>query len=122
MTIKRPNRKKRYSGREHEVITRVRHEPTPKRDNRVHPAVRLRVFTRDGGCVARQVDPSHACEGELTAEHVPIFGQNALGKKVDSTEEHLISLCRGANSGGTVPWGEMHRDLERAWLARWYPA
>lgn len=100
--------------------TAIRRKPKPA-DQRIHPSTALRVFQRDEFCVARQVDPSHACEGRATLEHVPVLGENGLGVKPPPTEEHLIVLCLKANSGGTQPWGEMHREQERQWLKKFYP-
>jgi len=78
------------------------------------------VYERDRGCVAFRLDDTHRCFGRLTLAHVPELGKNALGKKPRSDRYHLVAECYGANSGGTRPWSEMHRDLERAWLAKFY--
>jgi hypothetical protein len=75
------------------------------------------IFERDKGCVAARVDPEHVCLGRPTLEHVPELGKNALGKKPCPCRFHLLTLCYGANSGGTRPWGEMHRAEERAWIS-----
>lgn len=99
---------------------RRRAKPKPP-EERVHPSTVIRVLARDRFCVALQVDPSHACFGRVTMEHVPVLGENGLGVKPPPTEEHLIALCYGANSGGTQPWAEMHREDERRWLKRFYP-
>jgi len=93
----------------------------PRVDNRVTPGEALAVFTRDGGCIALLYDPSHACLGRLTLAHVPELGKNGLGMKPPSDRYHMVSECYGANSGGTRPWSEMHRDIERAHLAKHYP-
>lgn len=90
-------------------------------DRRVFPGERLAVFMRDGGCIARIYDPSHACDGRLTLAHVPEEGKNALGVKPPSDRFHLVAECLAANSGGTRPWSETHRDIERAHLAKHYP-
>lgn len=79
------------------------------------------VFQRDAGCIAARHDPDHRCEGRLTLGHVPALGQNALGKKPPFTRYHLVVECLAANSGGTRPWSETHRDIERAHLAKHYP-
>lgn len=118
----RRTRRKRQSRHEHEVVTRVRHEERVKPDNHVHPATRLAVFDRDGGCIALRYDPSHRCFGRLTPAHVPEADKNALGMKPPSDIYHLVAECLGANSGGTDPWSETHRDIERAHLAKHYPA
>lgn len=82
----------------------------------------LFVFQRDNGCVAARLDPAHECEGRLTLAHVPELGKNAYGVKPPFDRWHLITECWGANSGGLQPWSEMHRDLERRYLAMLYPA
>jgi hypothetical protein len=78
----------------------------------------IEVFTRDGGCIAYRLDPEHGCLGRLTIEHVPIRGQNALGKRGPSSRYHLLSLCLLANSG---TWAETHREVERSYLEVLYP-
>lgn len=78
------------------------------------------VFARDQGCIAFKLDGLHRCSGQPTLAHVPELGKNALGKKPPDDKYHLVVECLGANSGGTQPWSEMHRDLERAWLAKFY--
>jgi hypothetical protein len=79
------------------------------------------VFERDGGCIAALYDRAHRCEGRLTLGHVPELGKNALGKKPPFDRYHLVGECLGANSGGTRPWSEMNRDIERRHLATHYP-
>lgn len=86
----------------------------------IDPAEALLVFQRDGGCVAAKYDPSHACFGRLTLAHVPELGKNALGMKPPDDRYHLLVECLGANSGGTQPWSETHRDVERAHLEKLY--
>jgi len=78
------------------------------------------VYERDRICLALRFDGAHTCWGRLTLAHVPELGKNALGKKPPGDRYHLVVECLGANSGGLQPWSEMHRDLERAWLAKHY--
>lgn len=79
------------------------------------------VFQRDRGCIAALYDSGHRCEGRLTLAHVPELGRNALGRKPDFDRYHLVVECLAANSGGTRPWSEMNRAIERAHLAKHYP-
>lgn len=78
------------------------------------------VYERDRVCLAFRMDGLHTCQGRLTLAHVPELGKNALGKKPPSDRYHLVVECMAANSGGLQPWSEMHRDIERAWLASKY--
>jgi hypothetical protein len=79
------------------------------------------VYDRDQRtCLAFRFDGAHTCWGRLTLAHVPELGKNALGRKPPSDKFHLVAECVGANSGGLRPWSEMHRDIERAWLADHY--
>lgn len=93
----------------------------PKVDNRPHPSEVIAVIARDGGCIALKYDPSHSCEGRITMAHVPERGKNALGVKPPSDRYHMVAECLKANSGGTQPWSETHRDVERRHLAKFYP-
>lgn len=81
----------------------------------------IEVQARDRGCIAARLDPEHRCMGRLTLAHVPERGKNALGRKPPFDRYHLVVECLGANSGGTRPWSEMHREIEREYLAGQYP-
>lgn len=78
------------------------------------------VYRRDPVCIAALYDAAHMCEGRLTLGHVPELGKNGLGVKPPFDRWHLVVECLGANSGGLQPWSEMHRDIERAHLAKFY--
>ena len=87
----------------------------------IDPDVAEEVYDRDRRtCLAFRLDGTHRCFGRMTLAHVPELGKNALNKKPPSDKYHLVVECFGANSGGLQPWSEMHRDLERAWLADFY--
>lgn len=65
--------------------------PTSKkrvRELRERPAIRSRVFERDGGCLAAAVEGLGRCFGHLTPHHIVKEGQG--GKY---TEDNLITLC-----------------------------
>ncbi len=85
------------------------------------PALRIRVFNRDMGCIVPTVDPeySYPCKGMPTLDHVPERGQNGLGTKAPDDEAHLVTVCMYHHTGRQ--WPEGHRELERAYLARWWP-
>jgi len=87
-------------------------------EDRVDPADAVYVFERDKGCVAAQTDQGHSCQGQLTIEHVPERGGNALGVRAISDRRHMLSLCLGAQS---EYWGERNREVERAWIERLEP-
>jgi len=102
-------------------LRRRRPKPLSSEEQREVMQEALDIYRRDNGCIAQRYDPSHHCEGRLTLAHVPELGQNALDKKPPFDRFHLVVECLGANSGGTRPWSEMHRDVERAHLAKMYP-
>lgn len=88
---------------------------------RIPKDVGQEVYERDEGvCLAHRFDGLHKCQGGMTLAHVPELGKNALGKKPPDDRYHLVVECHGANSGGLRPWSEAHRDIERAWLAKFY--
>lgn len=84
-------------------------------------ALRRKVFNRDLGCIVPYVDPENdrPCKGMPTLDHVPERGKNALGKKAPDDEAHLVTVCAYHHTGQL--WPETHRELERAYLARWWP-
>lgn len=85
------------------------------------PLLRLTVFNRDMGCIVPYVDPDNdrPCKGMPTLDHVPERGRNGLGMKAPDDEAHLVTVCTYHHTGQL--WPERHRDLERAYLARWWP-
>ncbi len=65
----------------------------------VTPEMRLRVFRRDGGCVAPRLGGSAMdCFGQLTLEHVK--DELRLGIRAPSDEAHLVTLCEGHTENG----------------------
>lgn len=84
-------------------------------------ALRLRVFNRDYGCIVPVVDPddNYPCKGMPTLDHVPERGKNAMGKKAPDDEAHLVVICAYHHTGRI--WPEGHRELERKYLAKWWP-
>lgn len=91
----------------------------------VTPAVRQEVLTRDGWrCIAPRIDRNQIgpCSGELTLDHVK--SRPRFGVRAESDPQHLVTVCdghseRGARAG--YQWNTSSRDLERAWLRRFYP-
>lgn len=91
----------------------------------VTPAVRYEVFARDGWrCIAPRIDRNklNPCGGELTLDHVKTTLR--FGRRAESDPRHLVTVCdnhseRGARAG--FQWNTANRDLERAWLAQFYP-
>lgn len=102
-------------------MRRKRPKPMTMDERRAAMEEALYVMHRDAGCIAARYDPGHSCEGRLTLAHVPREGMNALGHKPPFDRFHLVVECLGANSGGTRPWSETHRDVERAHLAKFEP-
>ncbi len=85
-------------------------------------ALMQHVGKRDGyQCIVPYVDPAEPtpCKGMPTLDHVPERGRNALGKKAPDDEAHLVTVCAYHHTGRL--WPETHRELERAYLARWWP-
>ena len=84
-------------------------------------AVRRAVFNRDMGCIVPYVDAgeSRPCKGMPTLDHVPERGRNAYGRKAPDDEAHLVTVCMYHHTG--IQWPERHRELEREYLARWWP-
>lgn len=80
------------------------------------------VWTRDWGCIVPLADPGETtpCKGMPTLDHVPARGGNALGKKAPDDEAHLVTVCTYHHTGRL--WPERHRELERAYLAKFWPA
>lgn len=62
----------------------------PSAGTRIPPTLRLRVLTRDGGCVGFGRFPV-ACAGALELDHVRASG--GMGMKSRTTEDNLVSLC-----------------------------
>lgn len=83
--------------------------------------LRPKVMNRDMGCIVPYVDPDepHPCKGMPTLDHVPERGRNGLGMKAPDDEAHLVTVCSYHHTG--VLWPERHRELERQYLARWWP-
>jgi hypothetical protein len=93
-----------------------------------YAAMHSYIVRRDGTCLAFRMDIAHVCRGrdgrihspdnaaKLTLDHVPERGRNALGKKADSDEYHLVALCHRLNGGGGSPSHDL-RDFERDWIA-----
>lgn len=97
------------------------------------PELRLRVFKRDGGCVAPKLDAhADACRGRwgerlvvvrrvgsdelldysaLTLDHVRDHAM--MGKRAPSDELHLVTLCWHHHLDG---WATSHRPALRAYL------
>lgn len=89
------------------------------------PALRLRVLSRDGWCVAPALDPaSGPCKDtwgdpergavwiSLTLDHVRDHAM--MGKRPPSDEAHLVTLCPHHHLNG---WATGHRPLLREYLA-----
>ncbi len=110
------------------MVVRRRRDP-------VTPELWRTVVERDGGCVARILEPDHVCRdrwgmpptGEergkalagwassvLTLDHVH-DGYGCMGRRAPSNPGHLVTLCWGAHLGG---WATSHRPLLRGYLAR----
>lgn len=84
-------------------------------------ALRRKVFNRDMGCIVPDIDPHEQtpCKGMPTLDHVPERGMNALGRKAPDDEAHLVTICAYHHTGRQ--WPEQHRELERKYLAKWWP-
>ena len=84
-------------------------------------ALRQVVWSRDWGCIVPTVDPGETtpCKGMPTLDHVPERGGNALGKKAPDDEAHLVTVCTYHHTGRL--WPERHRELERVYLAKFWP-
>lgn len=78
----------------------------------VSPETRLRVLSRDAGCVAVRFgeDPS-TCRGRLTLDHVKDHPR--MGRRAPSDERHLVTLCEHHHLEG---WATSHRPLLREYL------
>jgi hypothetical protein len=94
-----------------------------KRKDPMPPGVWEQVVARDGGCVARLVDPDAGlCSDEygnlryrLEVDHV----RPAAGAATISDPRWLVTLCpwhHRASVGGRI-WATSHRPLLRAYLA-----
>lgn len=95
--------------------------PQEAYDEPTWEALRRKVFNRDMGCIVPTVDrgESTPCKGMPTLDHVPERGKNGLGMKAPDDEAHLVTVCMYHHTGRL--WPETHRELERAYLARWWP-
>lgn len=110
--------------------------------------LRLRVFSRDGGCIAVQKDIAgknvapdpcrdkhgrvvgFSDRGALTLDHVkeqPAIGTLQIKKREDrhsykapDDEAHLVTVCWGHHIGAWS-WATSNRDVERKWLRQQYP-
>jgi hypothetical protein len=71
------------------------------------------VFARDGGCIVKQLVPSHVCSGGLTIEHVK--DSPRMGKRAPSDRRHMVLACWQANVW-TVETSK-YRPLIREYLA-----
>lgn len=88
-------------------------------------AVHIEVLNRDSwACIAPRIDRNRIppCSGELTLDHVK--AKPRFGVRAESDPQHLVTVCDGHSERGARgghQWNTGNRDLERAWLARFYP-
>lgn len=100
-----------------ELRRRRLYRPPPIADP-VDPMLRIRVFQRDGGCVAPRLDRSvELCAGRLTLDHVR--DEAMMGKRAPSDERHLVTLCELHHTGlvAGANWATSHRPELRTYLA-----
>lgn len=79
----------------------------------IPPAMRLRVYERDQGCVGFRLIPGVECALGVTLDHVRASG--ALGVKSVTCDCNLVSLCVGHHEYKTLN-GRAVRPLLLAYL------
>jgi 5-methylcytosine-specific restriction endonuclease McrA len=80
---------------------------------RIDHAMRLRVITRDDGCVGFGRFPVE-CSGALELDHVR--GSGGMGMKSRTAEDNLVSLCGACHLWKTLI-GRVARPMLLAYLA-----
>lgn len=81
----------------------------------IPPAMRVRVYTRDQGCVGFRLIPGVDCALGLTLDHVRASG--GLGLKSVTCDCNLVSLCVGHHQYKTLN-GRAVRPFLLDYLAR----
>ena len=85
----------------------------PSRGTVIPPAVRIRVLTRDNGCVGFGRFPG-SCSGALELDHVR--ASHGMGMKSETAEGNLVSLC-GQHHRWKTGFGREARPILLAYLA-----
>lgn len=86
----------------------------PSAGTRIPDAVRRAVKERDKGCVGPQVGMPGNCDLGAQLDHVRASG--AMGKKSESTEDNLVTLCNGHHLAKTEA-GRVWRPKLLAYLS-----
>ena len=81
----------------------------------IPPELRIRVLTRDNGCVGRLVRFPTACAGALELDHVR--ASHGMGMKSRAAADNLVSLC-GACHRYKTAHGREARPILLDYLAR----
>lgn len=82
------------------------------------------VLKRDGGCVAKKLDPNESarCWGRLTLDHIKDAPR--MARRAPSDPAHLVTLCQGHTEDGRkagFQWNTANRPSLREYLHRVTP-